>query len=85
MCEVYLLSGYFSQNILSFWARFLRIIHCIDHYADHPLNGPLILYISILIDDEEKVHHIIANAEYFLYLIINISLYIYLYVTYLTL
>ena len=58
--------GYFSQHILSFWARFLRIIHCINDYVDHPLNSPLNLYISILIDDEEEVHHIIANVEYVL-------------------
>ena len=66
MCEVYLLSGYFSQNILSFWARFLRIIHCIYDYIDHSSDYLLILYVRILVDDKGKTHEIIANKEYIL-------------------
>ena len=66
MCEVYLLSGYFSQNILSFWTRILRIIHCIYDYIDHSSDYLLILYVRILVDDKGKTDEIIANKEYIL-------------------
>ena len=65
MCEVSLLSGYFSQNILSFWARFLRISHCVNDYGGYSFNPPLILYISVLINNEEKIIQMIAKEEYF--------------------